>query len=127
MAHILTIDDSPVVQRLLRMTLVQEGHQIEEAIDGDLGLRAVVARDERGDPPFDLIITDVNMPGIGGIELVQRVRGVRSCRTVPIVFLTTASSADMKQQGRAAGANAWLIKPVGPQQIRDAVNRLLNP
>lgn len=125
MAHILTVDDSPVVQRLLRLTLVQEGHTIVKAGDGDSGLEAVVARDQRGEPPFDLIITDVNMPKLGGIELVQRLRTVRACDKVPIVFLTTASSPDMKQQGRQAGANAWLVKPVGPQQIRDAVSRLL--
>jgi two-component system chemotaxis response regulator CheY len=74
---------------------------------------------------FDLVLTDVNMPIMDGITLTKELRALPAYRFTPILVLTTEAGADMKQQGRAAGATGWLVKPFNPDQLLSTLKRVL--
>jgi two-component system chemotaxis response regulator CheY len=100
-------------------TLKQAGHEVFEAADG------VEALDFARTSATDLVISDVNMPKMDGITLVRELRGLPEYKFTPILLLTTESGEDKKQEGRAAGAKAWIIKPFQPQVMLDAVSKLV--
>ena len=77
------------------------------------------------DTQVDLVITDVNMPDIDGLTLTRTLRAGSRGRETPILVLTTEDGEAMKQRGREAGASGWLVKPFHPDQLRDAVRRVL--
>ncbi|MFN0301061.1 MAG: response regulator [Burkholderiales bacterium] len=74
-----------------------------------------------------LIISDVNMPNMDGISFVKAVKGLAAYKSTPIIMLTTVSEQAKMDQGRAAGAKAWVVKPFQPQQMLDAVAKLISP
>ena len=76
------------------------------------------------DNDFDLIITDVNMPEMGGISLIENVRTIEQYQTTPILVLTTESNASTKMQGKEAGATGWIVKPFNPEQLLDVVKKV---
>ena len=119
MRSILAVDDSASMRSMLSFTLGQAGYDIVEAEDGVHGLEVA------NDRSFDLIITDVNMPRMNGIELVARLRQLDSYRHTPILMLTTESSAEKKAQGKAAGATGWIVKPFDPDQLISVISRVL--
>lgn len=119
MAAILAVDDSASIRQMVRYTLTQAGHQVTEAPDGNQGLAAAQRQG------FSAVITDVNMPGIDGIELVRRLRALPNYRFTPILLLTTESAPEKKQQGKAAGATGWLVKPFEPQKLLATLDRVL--
>lgn len=119
MASILVVDDSLSIRELLGMALREGGHQVDAAEDGSAGFAA--ARDGN----YQLVITDINMPTMGGLELIENLRKLPAYRFRPILVLTTEASQEMKNRGRAAGATGWLVKPFDPTKLLDVVTRVL--
>ncbi|HEU5080894.1 MAG TPA: response regulator [Opitutaceae bacterium] len=119
MKTILTVDDSPSMRQMVALTLAQRGHEIIEACDGRDALEKISARE------VHLIITDLNMPNMNGIELIQNVRALPQHRFVPILMLTTESQAEKKQAGKAAGATGWIVKPFTREQLTAVVDKVL--
>ena len=114
----LIVDDSRMMRGMLGLTLREAKFDVTEANDG------VEALDTIKDKQFDLIITDINMPNMGGIELVEKLRRDSRCRATPILILSTESSDDLKSQGRKAGANGWIVKPFVPKGLIRIVNKV---
>ena len=119
MANILTVDDSPSVRQMIKLVLGPAGHQVSEAADGSEGLGK--ARGQR----YDLVITDLNMPVMNGLEMIRGMRALPSFTGVPIVFLTTESNDSVKQEAKAAGATGWITKPFKPEQLLAVVAKLV--
>jgi two-component system, chemotaxis family, chemotaxis protein CheY len=84
----------------------------------------IVSRKLRGEA-FDVVVTDVNMPHMDGIELVQELRGLPAYQHVPLLILTTEATAERKQQGKNAGATGWLVKPFNPERLLAVVAKVL--
>jgi len=120
MARILAVDDSASMRQMVDLTLKSAGHVVISAVDGVDGLQK--ARD--GDR-VDLVITDVNMPNMDGITLVRELRRLPQYRGVPLLMLTTEASAERKQEGRAAGATGWIVKPFDPERLLATVDKVL--
>jgi two-component system, chemotaxis family, chemotaxis protein CheY len=119
MARILAVDDSAAMRQMVGITLAGAGHQVEQAIDGRQALE--IAEKQK----FDLVITDVNMPNMDGITLVRELRNRASYKYVPLLVLTTEATTERKQQGKAAGATGWLVKPFNPERLLATVAKVL--
>jgi len=119
MATILTVDDSTSMRQMVSFTLKQAGYDVTEAADGVEGLQK--AQSGR----FNLVITDVNMPRMDGISLVKELRGLSAYKFTPILLLTTESGSDKKQEGKAAGATGWLVKPFNPDQLLTTIKKVI--
>ena len=116
MAHILAVDDSEPIRKLVTTVLISSGHTLELACDGIEALERF-ARNR-----FDLVVTDINMPRMAGIELVRQIRSINA--DVPILALTTESDQQMREQGRLAGVDGWIVKPFKPSQFLDIVRQV---
>lgn len=116
---VLAVDDSATIRRMVGFTLKGAGYEVIEATDGHEGLQKAKARQA------DLVLTDQNMPRVDGLTLIRSLRALPQYRSVPILVLTTESSEEMKQRGRAAGATGWMVKPFDPQRLLDVVGRLI--
>ena len=119
MATVLTVDDSPSIRQVVRIVLEGAGYTVVEAGDGQEGLAKAKST------PVDLVITDLNMPVMNGLELIKHLRATPSVLGVPIVFLTTESNDALKQQAKAAGATGWITKPFKPEQILAVATKLV--
>jgi two-component system, chemotaxis family, chemotaxis protein CheY len=115
---ILTVDDSASVRQMVKFTLSDAGYSVIEAVDGKDALTKITAS-------VNLVITDLNMPNLDGIGLIRSLRANPDCKGLPIIMLTTESQDSIKQEGKAAGATGWIVKPFTPQQILAVVKRLL--
>jgi two-component system chemotaxis response regulator CheY len=116
--RILAIDDTRTLRELLCRTLRAARYDVVEAENGEEGLsRFAEARP-------DVVITDLNMPVLDGIEFTRAVRSRSDGGEVPIIILTTESAAEIKAEGRKAGATAWMVKPFDPQKLLDMLGRL---
>jgi two-component system chemotaxis response regulator CheY len=119
-AKVLVVDDSLMVRQQVRSTLSQAGFEIVEAHDGLDALEKL-----SGAPDLALIVLDVNMPAMNGIELLRRLRGdVRSAK-VPVIMLTTEGHPQLMQEAKALGAKGWIIKPFKPELLVAAVSKLV--
>jgi two-component system, chemotaxis family, chemotaxis protein CheY len=118
---ILLVDDSASVRQVVGIALRREGYETVEAANGKEGLALL----DKG--KLHLIISDVNMPVMNGIEFVKAVKQHPTSKFTPIVMLTTEGQDEMKQAGKAAGAKAWIVKPFNPPQLLDVVSRLILP
>jgi two-component system chemotaxis response regulator CheY len=119
---ILIVDDSSSMRTVVRLTLARAGYDVLEAGDGQEGLAAL---DKAG--KVNLIVSDVNMPNMDGIAFVTKVKQHARHKFTPVVMLTTEGQDAKKEQGRAAGAKAWIVKPFNPPQLLDAVSKLILP
>jgi len=120
MGHcILTVDDSSTMRQMITFTLKGASFEVVEAGDGVEALE--VAKGKK----LSLIITDVNMPRMDGITLVQRLRALPEFKFTPILVLTTESDTSMKLRGKEAGATGWIVKPFSPEKLLDVVNKVL--
>ena len=115
---ILTVDDSASVRQMVKFTLVDAGYTVIEAVDGQDALTKLTR-------PVNLVITDLNMPNLDGIGLIKRLRAIPACKGIPIIMLTTESQDSRKQEGKAAGATGWIVKPFATQQLLAVVKRVL--
>jgi two-component system chemotaxis response regulator CheY len=116
---ILIVDDSKSMRQMVAMTIKGAGFNTVEAEDGVEALAKASAEQ------FDLVLTDINMPNMGGIELTTKLRAIGNYRMVPIICLTTESSDEMKAKGKAAGATGWIVKPFSPEKLLATINRVL--
>jgi len=116
--RVLTVDDSRTMLAMLRHTLEGAGFEVLQAVDGAEGLD-VLARD-----PVDVVITDINMPVMDGIAFIREVRAAGRFNSLPILILTTESSEEKRQAGRAAGGTGWIVKPFDPDKLISVVRRV---
>lgn len=116
---ILAVDDSASIRRMVNFTLSGAGYSVVEAADGAEGLERAKSQN------FNLVLTDQNMPNMDGLTLIRKLRASPEYKSVPILVLTTESSAEMKQAGRAAGATGWLVKPFAPKGLVDVVKKVI--
>lgn len=119
MTKILAVDDSASMRQMVTFTLKSAGFDVTDAADGDLALQ--IAKSQS----FDVVITDVNMPNMDGITLCKELRALPNFKFTPILMLTTESTGDKKQAGRAAGATGWIVKPFNPDQLIATVNKVI--
>ena len=119
MANILTVDDSPSIRQMIKVVLAPAGHNVTEAGDGAQGLAKAKST------KFDLVITDLNMPIMNGLELIRALRALPAMVGLPIVFLTTESSDTVKQEAKKAGATGWITKPFKQEQLLAVVSKLV--
>jgi two-component system chemotaxis response regulator CheY len=116
---IMTVDDSASVRQMVSFTLKQAGYEVLEAADGQEAIDKLNAH------AVHMLVTDLNMPNMDGIELIKEVRKDMKYRFIPIIMLTTESQAEKKQEGKAAGATGWIVKPFKPEQLLGVVKKVL--
>jgi two-component system chemotaxis response regulator CheY len=119
MPSILIVDDSAIVRTQVRKCLEDAGYGITEAQDG----RAALAT--AGTQSFDLVVTDLHMPGMDGLSLVEALRGKNEYEKTPIFVLTTETDTDVITRGREIGVTAWVTKPVQPDVLLNGVRLVL--
>jgi two-component system chemotaxis response regulator CheY len=119
---ILIVDDSSSLRTVVKMALQRAGYDVLEAGDGKQALDTLDKTAK-----VHLIVSDVNMPNMDGITFVTRVKQHIRHRFTPVIMLTTEGQDAKKEQGRAAGAKAWIVKPFNPPQLLDAVSKLILP
>ena len=115
----LVVDDSAAIRQLITIALEDAGINVVSAGNGREALAKL------GATKFDLIITDLNMPEMDGIELIREVRGIPDYRFAPIIMLTTEAQDEKKKQGKAAGATGWIVKPFSSEQLLGIVRKVL--
>ncbi|MCJ8314755.1 MAG: response regulator [Saccharospirillaceae bacterium] len=115
---ILVVDDSASIRQVVSIALKSANYEVIEACDGKDALTKLDGR------KIHLIISDVNMPNMDGITLLKEVKMLPNYKFTPIIMLTTEGSDSKKQQGKAAGAKAWIVKPFKPEQLLQAVKML---
>ena len=118
-ANILTVDDSASIRLTTRIALTNAGYTVTEAVDGLDG----IAKLKSGQ--FDLIITDLNMPNMDGLTMIRHLRQMPDHTGIPVIFLTTESDGEIKQQAKAAGATGWLTKPFDPESLVKVSKKVL--
>ncbi|HMD71382.1 MAG TPA: response regulator [Bryobacteraceae bacterium] len=115
---ILAVDDSASLRQMVNFTLSEAGYTVIEAVDGQDALAKLTGA-------VNLVITDLNMPNLDGIQLIRSLRANPACKGLPIVMLTTESCESRKQEGRAAGATGWIVKPFTRQQMLAVVKKVI--
>jgi two-component system, chemotaxis family, chemotaxis protein CheY len=119
---ILIVDDSSSLRMVVKLALNRAGYEVLEAGDGKEGLAQLEKAGK-----VHLIVSDVNMPVMDGIAFVTEVKKHPRHKFTPVVMLTTEGQDAKKEQGKAAGAKAWIVKPFNPPQLLDAVSKLILP
>jgi len=123
---IMVVDDSASMRQVITLTLTKSGFEVVTAVNGKDALAKLVEL-QASKTRINLIITDVNMPQMDGITLVKEAKKMPSYKFTPMMMLTTEVSDAKKQEGRAAGAKAWLVKPFQPPVLLNAVSKLMLP
>ncbi len=118
---ILVIDDSTSLRQIVAMALKGAGYTVLEAGDGMAALALLDGR------KIGMAVCDVNMPRMNGIEFVKAAKALPAYRFLPVLMLTTESQESKKDEGRAAGAKAWMVKPFSPSSLLNAVSKLCLP
>ncbi len=117
--RILAVDDSASMRQMVGFALTQAGFDVVEAEDGVVAL-AKAKRDR-----FNAVVADVNMPNMDGISLIRALRQLPDYRFTPLLMLTTEAGMDKKQEGKAAGATGWVVKPFNPEQLIATLRKVL--
>jgi len=116
---ILAVDDSVSMRQMVELTLRTAGYEVVQAADG------VEALEFARVGSVDLVLTDVNMPRMDGIQLVQELRALANYKFVPMLVLTTESSKEKKMEGKRAGATGWIVKPFNAQQLLGTIAKVI--
>jgi two-component system chemotaxis response regulator CheY len=116
---VMTVDDSASLRQMVSVVLRGGGYEVVEAVDGLDALSKLSGQD------MALFLSDINMPKMDGIELTRKLRAMPQYRFVPIVLLTTESHPEKKQEGKSAGATAWIVKPFNPDQLLAVVKKVV--
>lgn len=116
----LIVDDSVTVRQMVGFTLRQSGFDV---IEGENGKDALSKLSDA--PAVDVVITDLNMPEMDGITLIRQLRGLPRTRFTPILMLTTESQTSKKEEGRAAGATGWIVKPFDPDRLLKTIAKVV--
>lgn len=115
----LIVDDAATIRQMVAFTLSQAGFDVVEATHGRHALQQLDAR------RVDIVITDLNMPVMDGLTFIRELRARPETRFTPVLMLTTESQAEKKQQGKAAGATGWIVKPFHPEKLIDVIGKVL--
>lgn len=118
---ILIVDDSASLRSVVGTALKGAGYDVIEAEDGRVALTKLNGQ------KIHLIISDVNMPNMNGIEFLKASKLMPAYKFTPVIMLTTESAEEKKMQGQAGGAKAWMVKPFQPAQLLNAVSKLVLP
>lgn len=116
---ILVVDDAQTIRHLTRFALSKGGYNVIEAEDGIQGLKML----EKGN--IDLIISDLNMPNMNGLDMCRNIKNSDKFRQIPIFMLTTESSQETALQGKEIGIMAWIVKPFVPEKLLAAVQKVV--
>ena len=119
MRKILIVDDSVSMRQMMSYTLHRGGYEVLEAEHGQDALNKLMGT------TVDMVITDLNMPVMDGITLIQNLRKQVAMKSKPILMLTTEGLASKKDQARAAGATGWIVKPFDPEKLLQTVAKVL--
>jgi CheY-like chemotaxis protein len=119
MAHILIADDSLIIQRILSLTLRRAGYEVLIADDGQIALEMLASG------PVDVLIADLSMPEVDGIELLRRVRADLRHAVLPVVMLTASGQEHDREVASAVGASAFLTRPASSSELLATLERLL--
>jgi two-component system chemotaxis response regulator CheY len=115
---VLVVDDSKNIRQLVGFTLIKDGFDVVEAEDGRAGLKAL-----RENSDVALVISDVNMPVMNGIEMLKEIQASGKWLNLPILMLTTEMSMTLIEEAKKAGAKGWLVKPFAPEKLVAAVRK----
>lgn len=118
---ILIVDDSPSLRQVVNIALTGAGYDVIEACDGKDAINKLDGK------KINLIISDVNMPVMDGISMVKEIKKMDNYKFTPVIMLTTESEDNKKNQGKEAGVKAWVVKPFKPDQMLNAVSKLVMP
>lgn len=116
---VLVVDDSATVRQQVAQVLTKVGFEVLEAADGQIGVDMI-----NGDGSIGVVICDVNMPRVNGIELVIKVKSEQKNAELPILMLTTDGQPSLIKKAKEAGARGWMVKPFNPVQLVAAVQKL---
>lgn len=116
---ILAVDDSISIRKSISFVLTQEDYEVVEAVDGVDGLAK--AKEDK----FNLVITDINMPNMDGIEMIKQIRQTEGYKFTPIIALTTENQDSKMQEGKAAGATGWIVKPFTSEKLLAIVKKII--
>ena len=119
MKTIMTVDDSASLRQMVAFVLRGGGYEVMEAVDG------LDALSKLKDKELHLFVSDINMPNMDGLTFTRRLRAMPQYKFVPIILLTTESHPEKKQEGKAAGATAWIVKPFTPDQLLAVVKKVM--
>lgn len=117
--RVLVVDDSATVRQQVSMALQQAGYEIVEAVDGADGLNKL-----SNDSDISMVICDINMPRMNGLEMIEQIAQSTVIKKVPVVMLTTEGQPALIQRAKQAGAKGWIVKPFKPALLLAAVNKL---
>ena len=120
MTKLLIVDDSETFRTRLKTELNQNGYDIIDAENGMMGLEML-----EQNPDVSLIITDINMPGYDGITMCEKIHEKENINRIPIIALTTQTSTEMKERGKAAGVVAWVLKPYSTESLLKGIDAVL--
>ena len=120
MKTIFLTDDSATILLSISNILTKAGYAVEKASTGEEALRKF-----QSGVKADLLITDLNMPGMNGIELIREVRKLSAYKFMPILFLTTESQQSRKLEAKAAGASGWIVKPATADELLNTIKLVL--
>ncbi len=119
MPSVLAVDDSAAIREMVKLCLDRAGYTVVQAEDG------VDALTKAQQETVDLVLTDINMPNMDGIELIKQLRSLTTYKFVPILVLTTESATDTKMAGKNAGATGWIVKPFDPTTLIATIAKVL--
>ena len=119
MKTILIADDSDSVRELVSFTLENAGYKVVAGIDGQDALKHL------NGSSIDLVVTDLHMPNMDGIGLIKNIRSRDEYKFVPILFLTTESQIEKKEEAKAAGATGWIVKPFLPEKLLATISKVI--
>jgi len=117
---ILIVDDSESIRSLLKYNLETGGYETVVAKDGLEALKIIEKNDD-----LNLLLTDLHMPNMNGLELIEKVRQYERFKFLPILFLTTETNIDMKQRAKNAGATGWIVKPFQSEKLIKTIRKVL--
>ncbi|HCR86505.1 MAG TPA: response regulator [Alphaproteobacteria bacterium] len=115
---VLTVDDSKTMRDMVTFTLKSAGYDVVEAEDGVKALGIAMAKD------IDVVITDLNMPNMNGIDLIKALRKNSKYTRSPILMLTTEGDSSKKEEGKIAGATGWIVKPFEPAKLAEVIKKV---
>jgi two-component system chemotaxis response regulator CheY len=116
---VMTVDDSSTLRQMVSFVLRGAGYEVVEAVDGLDALSKLTGQE------VHLFLSDINMPKMDGLEFTRQLRAMPQYKFVPIVLLTTESHPEKRQEGKAAGATAWIVKPFQPDQLLAVMKKVM--
>ncbi|MET9849272.1 response regulator transcription factor [Streptomyces ossamyceticus] len=120
MARVLVADDDADIRDLVAFKLTQSGHQVTAVEDGMAALRAL-----REGPP-DLVLLDIRMPGMSGLDVCRELRAAQETASLPVILITARSQEGDVELGFSAGADDYIVKPFSPRELSSRVNAVLS-